>query len=1821
MRGRNSAWDLRASARIRNWSGRNPKLKPWQPKVEPPVHFERDRFYRQLRQEGHDFGPAFQGVNTVWRERGQVLGFVRLPDEAKSPAGYLFHPALLDACFQVIRGFSDIDGADSAAAGTIALPIAIGRLRLYQRPDRAVFCRAIAVEDKPSEIVADLTVIDEAGSVVATIEKFRCRRVTKSKEQHTAGGAAFYRERWVEIADAAAADTVAPSNEFGAWLILCDRKGIGTDLAQALEERGAATVCVFAGEDFRQLDANRFEATSRFQDLAAVLGAANVPLSHILHLWPLDEPDQPDSVAGIRSSQRFGTEALIAAVRAAASLQQKPRLVIATAGAVALDGQARSAASIRHASLTGAARTIGNEFPEMRPRIVDLDPNEASAASLLREILGDGGESEIAIRAGIRHGCRLERVAEDSLPMRRVPWDADKRTPPFRMTMTGPGVIENLILRETARPEAGTGEALVEVHAVGLNFRDVMAATGLLPAEAEEQPAWQNLGFECAGIVRAVGEGVGPGLIGQRVVAVASGSFASHIRAKAALVFPIPDQFSFAQAAALPTAYTTAQYALVTVGRIRPGERILIHTATGGVGLAAISVARKHGAEVIATAGSEEKREYLRRLGIAHVFNSRSLGFADDVMVATDGRGVDLVLNSLPGPFLEKGLSLLAPGGRFLEIGKRDIYADTLIGLRSLRRNAAFFAIDLARLAIEQPQALRAELEGVIANLVDGGLDMLPTVEFPVTEAAEAFRHMAKARHIGKIVVTFDGAAPQIESRHDAERIVRPDGVYLVTGGLAGFGLATARWMVEQGARHLALVGRSGAGEEAAAAIEEMRAAGATVTVLAADASVFADASRVIGDIGTLPHPLRGVIHAAGVIDDAFVAELDLDRIERVFAPKVVAAWHLHELTKTAPLDFFVCFSSVATCLGSVGQAHYAAANAGLDAIAAMRQAQGLPGLSIGWGAIGDVGYLRRNPDVARYLQQTGVSPIPVRDALAAFGKLLGRECSRIVFANINWSLLVRANPTLLSCPRTASFGASHSDDGKSGQVLRARLLGMAAAARAPVVTSFVRDQIAAVLKTRPDAIELERPLVEVGLDSLTSFELKNRIEAELGTSLAIGAFLQKPTARDLVAVILEKIDTAVIETAESKNAGTGSEPVMSVGQEALWFVEQLAPTSPAYGLAMCIGVRPHPDEKLIDTAYQHVMARQESLRLSFPADATGPVPVVAEPDAFRLAYHDATGWDEATLRQELDKTANTPFDLATGPLIRLHLYRRSDRTILLLHTHHIVADATSIAIVVEQMFEAYFALRAGQPVRWSRPARSFAAHASAQRKMLESQAGAAHRAFWREQLNDAPAVTTLPADFPRPTSQRGPGASVNITIPKSLGRALGQIAQEQGTTLFTLLLSAFNVFVHRLSGSSNQVIGVPVGGRVRAELEDCVGYLVNPLPIRTRIEDGLTFREFLAKSDVAVRTALAHQEFPFASMVRELDVARDVTHSPIFQVMFAMERSAVIDSHGLAVTLLNTEGASIAIQDFKIEVVAVKRDRAQFDLTFVLEEFDGQIYGVIDYRTDLWRPSTIEGFASQFKLILQEVAQSLDTPCREMSIGADSGRALAGPALSDFADVSDAIAAAARSFPDRIALETGDGRLSYRDLMARVSTASAALRASGIGPDTVVGICVGRTSALPVAMLAVLDAGAAYLPLDGSQPPARLARIVADAAPQLMIVDAERADVVAPLAQCPVVTLKSSDRIVVHPGGQKGARRACLCDPHLGLDRYACRRRCPPPVAVEFPCRHGAGIAAFVRRHDAGGHHGVVRHRRAGTAAAADARRPRGGRRRADRA
>ncbi|MCP5110725.1 MAG: SDR family NAD(P)-dependent oxidoreductase, partial [bacterium] len=485
-----------------------------------------------------------------------------------------------------------------------------------------------------------------------------------------------------------------------------------------------------------------------------------------------------------------------------------------------------------------------------------------------------------------------------------------------------------LYLRGFPQRMPGQGEVAIRVKATGLNFHDIMTAMGLLPDEALEVGfAGATLGMECAGEVTAVGPGVNEFKIGDWVIAFAPSCFSSHIIANTATVAPMPAPMSFAEAATIPTVFFTAFYALERLAQLEEGERVVIHGAAGGVGLAAIQIAKRRGAEVFATAGTDEKRDFVRMMGADHVFNSRSLAFVDEIMKLTDGEGVDVVLNSLAGEAIYKSLILLKPFGRFLELGKRDFYANSKLGLRPFRNNISYFAIDADQFMVERPALANKIFRQVLDLFHEGVLHPLVHRTFPISRVADAFRHMQQSKHIGKIVVDMEADCGEVAVSEKRRLPLREDGTYLVTGGLSGFGLASAQWLVEKGARNLILVGRSGAATAAArAGVATMEAAGAKIVVAKADVSREDDLRRVLTAASEELPPLRGVLHAAMVLDDVALANLEPDQWWRVLEPKMLGAWNLHRLTLKLPLDFFVLYSSGATMIGNPGQGNYVAA-------------------------------------------------------------------------------------------------------------------------------------------------------------------------------------------------------------------------------------------------------------------------------------------------------------------------------------------------------------------------------------------------------------------------------------------------------------------------------------------------------------------------------------------------------------------------------------------------------------------------------------------------------------------------------------------------------------------------------------------------------------------------------------------------------------------------------------------------------------------------------------------------------------------------------
>jgi acyl transferase domain-containing protein/NADPH:quinone reductase-like Zn-dependent oxidoreductase/acyl carrier protein len=780
------------------------------------------------------------------------------------------------------------------------------------------------------------------------------------------------------------------------------------------------------------------------------------------------------------------------------------------------------------AALWGFGRTLINEASNYTVRLVDLeDPLviETVATALDKEFEMPDNEQEIILT---RHGARYApRLRLEPRPGSREHQEIE--TPTIRLGFQFPGQLRNLRWEAHPSRAPAADEIEVEVHATGLNFRDVMYALGLLSDEAIENGfSGPTLGLEFSGIVRSVGSKASGFAPGDQVVGFGPSSFGNQVVTQVNAISHIPPGISFEAAATIPSTFFTVYYALHHLARLQPGEKILIHGAAGGVGIAAIQIAKWMGAEIYVTAGSDEKRDFLSLLGVDHIFDSRSLAFADEILSRTDQKGVDVVLNSLAGEAINRNFRVLKPFGRFLELGKRDFYENTKIGLRPFRNNISYFGIDADQLMQVRPDLTRSLFAEIMALFAEGALHPLPYHVFEAEDIVEAFRYMQQARQIGKIVITYRNGISHIHAPSpDIPKplVLAADTSYLVTGGLSGFGLRTAEWLASLGARNLVLISRSGpSSEEARNAIGRLEKQGVNVHAASCDITDKKAVSALLAEIAKALPPLKGIVHAATVIDDGLIRNMDADQIRNVLAPKALGAHYLHEMTLDTPLDFFILFSSATTLFGNPGQGNYVAANACLEALAKHRRAIGLAATCVRWGAIDDVGFLARNEKIKDALQsRMGGSALNSGVALGVLESMLVTDRSGLGVMELDWKALSRFLPSA-GTPKFSELarhvGDSDGDKGTADDIQRV-LSELSDADLLATLIEMLKSEVGEILRVSPDKIDPTRSIYDMGLDSLMGVELVVALESRFGARLPVMALSQSPTIAKLAERII----------------------------------------------------------------------------------------------------------------------------------------------------------------------------------------------------------------------------------------------------------------------------------------------------------------------------------------------------------------------------------------------------------------------------------------------------------------------------------------------------------------------------------------------------------------------------------------------------------------------------------------------------------------------------------------------------------------------------
>lgn len=948
----------------------------------------------------------------------------------------------------------------------------------------------------------------------------------------------------------------------GAWLFFEDERGVGAKLAEMYRRAGCRVMHAKPGEAY-SADGDGYEIRPESPDDMKRLIAeceSGGALSGIVHLWALDavSDDKADTDYLLRS-EALGCHTILHLLQVVALREnrgEKFRLCLVTRGAVNVLGDEMPA--VAQAPLWGIGRVAVAEKYPVQCRMIDLSPvvDDGEIGLLFTESLSDTCDAEVAIRGSARYVARLSRVPEISRKVSR--WDAAC----YRVENPSPGMPDKMVFRRAPIARVKPDEVEIEVKAAALNFRDVMKSLGIYPISSD---ADLLLGDECAGRIIRCGSAVKGFKVGDDALIIGSGCFASRKVVHAGTLIRMPVGLTHEESVTIPVAFLTAWYALCSLARLRSGEKVLIHAATGGVGLAAIQIARHVGAEIFATAGSDEKRELLRAIGVKYVMNSRTTEFADLVMRNTGGRGVDAVLNSLSGQAIPASLGVLAPHGRFLELGKTDVYQNSSIGLKQLRNNNSLHIIDLAQVMADNPELIR-EIFGQIAVLFDQGVfHALPHRIFPVSQIVTAFRRMAQARHVGKLVLSMknDEVYPLPGVILGGIRF-REHASYLICGGTGGFGSATALWMARNGARNLILAGRSGRDAAGAAALAaRLKALGAAVSFEKVDITRKADVDEWFKRIKRRKAPLRGIIQSAMVMDDGAIMRINRERFMRVTAPKIQGTWNLHAASLGMPLDFFVMFSSLSSLFATPGQSPYVSANLFQDSMAHYRRARGLPALTVNWGRLADVGYVSRHAELEKHLDEEGLRGVKPEEALEMLGRLMMSDAAQVGVGNIDWQKVAASRYGIEE--RLSDFvGPFKTGVAEAVTDVREAVMNAASDERLELLNNQLKAIAAKVLRIAVDRVDINRPLNEMGMDSLMAVELLTNIESCYHVSLPASKLTAGSSIGVLSGVLLEllcgRTGSSVAVAAGKAQASAAAEEVPSA---CLFFIRKTGKRPP----------------------------------------------------------------------------------------------------------------------------------------------------------------------------------------------------------------------------------------------------------------------------------------------------------------------------------------------------------------------------------------------------------------------------------------------------------------------------------------------------------------------------------------------------------------------------------------------------------------------------------------------------------------------------------
>lgn len=1209
---------------------------------------DRDSFYSHLYAYGCHFGPTDQGVQRLWRKQSmdEAVGEVVLPEALASEfEQYAFHPALLDACSHVLLSL-----LPNSSSKQLFLAMGQERIEWCQRPSQRVWVHATLDAEASTEgsVIGHIAIYaatdmpsSPVGRKIAVLQGYLMKQVTRDSLANTLRESnpddfrnLIYEINWQEtnkISKSTKRPLVPLKVTLAStlWLLFADQDGLTEQLCQSLHESQATYIKVLPGQGFAQLERNLYtidpQNPAHYTRILEVVQQAKYEsranFRGVMHLWSVQPSKQTDDdlINDLSYQQSVAVESALLLTQALAKLPKTKRharfrLFLITRGAQAVCEQDTACplgmGRLEHplaSALWGLSRVIELEHPELHLRYVDLDPapQPGYPESLSQIFAHDRDQKQveplIALRQGLSPGTSarrfVPRLVKATLRSDEESFQSSDQERSRQLAIGPNGSLDELEWWPSLRTKPNADQIEIQTEAVSLNFRDVLIALGIYQGQGAD------FGLECAGRVVKIGKDVTRFKVGDAVMALASptltlarqqGTFKDYLTIDQELVVPKPETLSMAEAASIPMVFLTAYMALMEVGQISAGERVLIHSAAGGVGLAALQLAQQMGAELYVTAspgfdehGINTKWEYLRSLGVKQIMTSRTLDFAEQIMSATNGQGVDVILGALTNETIPANMAILAPGGRCVDIGRTE-NSNTEVEFSDLTDGKRYHSFNLWDKISHSQQEFDAIFQALASKFANGSLKPLPITTYDRQRVKEAFRFMQQSKHIGKIVVSLaqdkTPSSDTLENKSQNKSQNQPLGsvdkqsTVLITGGLGGLGLEVAQSFAKRNnsgatpgpSRCLALLGRTQPSAQAEEVLQKIRATGTTVRFFSADISQQDSLATVLSTIQAEMPPLRGVIHAAGVKDDNLLLQMDQQQFKKVLAPKVQGAWNLHLLTAEMSLDFFVLFSSVTSLLNTIGVSNYAAGNAFLDGLAHYRRSQGLKGLSINWGAWADVGMLAKISKATRELWTTaeGLEEIPPQQGIQILHCLLEQPGAQYGAFIVNWALWLKHSastrtgiPPLIAdlvnlaalnqkptghtrqpTSRAETNAASSFGDSEPRLTFVEILRSVPPNQRQTRLTAYVRAELAQILGlSQVTQLDVQEGFSQMGLDSLMSVELRTRLQSGLDCALSPTVAFNYPTIEDIVQHLLRDVLRLAVSTETEQEASPSS--------------------------------------------------------------------------------------------------------------------------------------------------------------------------------------------------------------------------------------------------------------------------------------------------------------------------------------------------------------------------------------------------------------------------------------------------------------------------------------------------------------------------------------------------------------------------------------------------------------------------------------------------------------------------------------------------------